>query len=94
MLTLALVEKNPTGDAVVALIGVGMLLVLAAVLVALWIFVARKAARPDEADAADPALAKLRKWRLVFRRPRGPGRADAPKVSALDGSSGSEPASR
>jgi hypothetical protein len=55
---------------------------LAAALVALWIFVARAQARRESLD--DPALDALRRRKLVVRRSRKPRGADAVEVAQLE----------
>ncbi|HZZ86904.1 MAG TPA: hypothetical protein VFE13_01090 [Caulobacteraceae bacterium] len=95
MPTLALVIRNPSGDAAVSLIGLVIVALVAAMLVALWVFVAAKAAHPENVDAEDPGLARLRRWKLVVKRPRSVRASNAVVVSQLDQpNGGSGPAPR
>ena len=88
MLRLNLIIQNPTGEAAITWIGVTMLALLAALLVALWIFVVR--ARAHRESPGDPALDALRHRKFVVRRSAKAG-TQAVDVAELDPDDESEP---
>lgn len=90
MLRLLVIVSNPTGASAIAWVGIVILALLAAVIVALWVVLARRTAQPDE-GAADPALDALRNRRLVVRRARKSRDPEAAVVSELDPAGKSEP---
>jgi hypothetical protein len=94
MLRLNLIVHNPVGDSVITWIGVIILAVLAAMVAALWVAIARRTVRPDD-GASDPGLEGLRRRRLVVLPSRKSRDPEAVVVSELDPStSESEPTAR
>jgi hypothetical protein len=74
MLTLAVVDANVTGANVVTWFGIFILAIVAAVVVGVWLAVARELARRSaghrDDDADDPGLEALRHRHLLVRRAR------------------------
>ena len=93
MLSLGVIVNNPVGATAITWIGVVILGLLAAVIVALWVVLARRSVHPDD-GASDPGLEALRHRRLVVRRSRKSRDPDAPVVSELDPTGDSEPTGR
>ena len=90
MLTLGLIVQNPTGAAAITWVGIVILALLAALLVGLWVFVARGLVHRDE-DAGDPALEALRHRKFVVRRSRKTSGPQAAVVAELDPDGEAEP---
>jgi hypothetical protein len=93
MLRFNLIVHNPAGDSAITWIGVIIVAVLAAMIVALWVAIARRAVHPDD-SASDPGLEVLRHRRLVVLHPRKSRDPEAPVVSELDPTGESESTSR
>jgi hypothetical protein len=93
MLRLNLIVHNPAGDSVITWIGVIILALLAALILALWVVLARRTVHPDE-GAIDPGLEVLRHRRLVVLPSRKSPDPQAAVVSELDPTGESEPTGR
>jgi hypothetical protein len=90
MLRLLVIVHNPVGASAITWVGTIILAALTAVIVALWVVLARRTVQPEE-GAADPALEALRRRRLVVRPSRKSRDPEAPVVSELDPAGKSEP---
>jgi|SRR5580698_8742143 hypothetical protein len=91
MLRLSIIVQNPAADSAITWFGVGMLALLAAVIVGVWVVAARRLAHHDENDS-DPALETLRHRKLVVLRSRKPRGPQAVVVTELEPTGESEPA--
>ncbi len=91
MLTLNIIEANPGAVSVLTWMGVVVLAAVVAMIVAVWLVVARQLAR--RADSAydenveDPSLKALRRLRFLAPRPR-PGQATVVAELAPDDAGG------
>jgi len=88
MLKLALIASNSAGTSVIALLGMIMLALVAAVTLGLWVFVASRQAgrarREAEASADDESLETLRHRRLVVQPAAGPQGAVVAELQPTD----------
>jgi hypothetical protein len=79
MLELAVIVHNPAAESVVAGLGIVIVASVAAVVIALWVVVARRRAGRDEREP-DEGLETLRHLDLVVRKPRGPGSVEVAEL--------------
>jgi len=93
MLRLALIVQNPAATSVITWVGMVILGLLAAMIIALWVVLARRSVHPDE-GASDPGLEVLRHRRLVVLPSRKSPDPEGPVVSELDPTGESEPTGR
>jgi hypothetical protein len=73
MLTLGVINVNPTGTSAITWFGMIVLALLAVVVAGLWVFIARRLARnrAEDPDSDDPSLDALRQQHLVVHEPEG-----------------------
>jgi len=85
MLRLNVIVHNPAGDGAITWFGVVLLALVAAMIVALWVVVARQLARrPDDESDSDSGLETLRHLKLVVRRSGSRREPQAPVVAELE----------
>jgi hypothetical protein len=90
MLRLCLIVQNPAATSAITWIGMVIVALSAAVIVALWVFLARRTVHPDD-GVDDPGLEVLRHRRLVVLPARKARGQQAAVLSELDPTSESEP---
>ena len=89
MLRLNLIVHNPIGDSAITWIGVIIVALSAAAIVALWLALARNTVKPDD-GASGPGLEALRHRRLVVLPARTSSGPKDVVVSELDPAGKSE----